>query len=393
MDMSVSPDLEAFCCYGLVFLLGLATAWGQVSKRLGRLPGQWIMLNTWLLFFAYTFVPVALFWFLDRTNAIHDTSLFAAVLVGVGYQQILSGSIGSIRAPGDISKFWQPFGAWADTIAVRIRDRIIVNNSRFDEKLLSTIRSDAGKFGALKSVAMVHASDVLSVNQSLQAIAATEGVLGADGVQAKQASFLYENLKQSSPQQFEYLLYKTGVIPRKWFLWYAQEWRSKTTAIAVAVILLLLGVGGALWMSTPPARARYYVWRLHKDNGTDYDRYRAQKKLSGYLANTPPAYSDLIGLLRVPNLPVTTADRVLGLLLETRREAWASKVDLQGMLVESLRTENSDVRTRIQKLLLYLADEKQSQVPTELQNWRSDPKNTSTDVDQVIKKWQQVNWK
>src|SRR5713226_3872670 len=128
MDMNVSPDLEAFCCYGLVLLLGLAVAWSQVSRRLGKLPGQWIMVNTWLLFFAYTFVPVLLFWFLDRTNAVHDTSLFAAVLVGFGYQQILTGSLGSIRAPGDVSKFWQPFGIWADSISDRIRERIIVNS-------------------------------------------------------------------------------------------------------------------------------------------------------------------------------------------------------------------------------------------------------------------------
>jgi hypothetical protein len=52
MDMTVSPDLEAFYCYAIVFLLGLIAAKGQVSQRLGNLPGQWIMINTWLLFFA-----------------------------------------------------------------------------------------------------------------------------------------------------------------------------------------------------------------------------------------------------------------------------------------------------------------------------------------------------
>src|SRR5216684_8148471 len=146
MDMNVSPDLEAFCCYGLVLLLGLAVAWSQVSRRLGKLPGQWIMVNTWLLFFAYTFVPVLLFWALDRTNAVHDTSLFAAILVGFGYQQILSGSIASIQPAGDISKIWQPFAVWADSIANRIGNRIIVNDTRFDEKLLQTVRQDPAKF-------------------------------------------------------------------------------------------------------------------------------------------------------------------------------------------------------------------------------------------------------
>lgn len=80
----------------------------------GLLLRSGVVVNTWLLFFAYTFLPVALFWFLDRSNAIHDTSLFAAVLIGFGYRQILSGELTSIRPAGDISKFWQPFAAWAD---------------------------------------------------------------------------------------------------------------------------------------------------------------------------------------------------------------------------------------------------------------------------------------
>jgi hypothetical protein len=99
VDLSVSPDVDAYYCYGVVLLLGLITASGQVSRRLANLPGRWIMVNTWLLFFAYALLPAVLFWLLDRTGAIHDTSLFAAVLVGAGYQQVLSGGLVGIR-PG-----------------------------------------------------------------------------------------------------------------------------------------------------------------------------------------------------------------------------------------------------------------------------------------------------
>ncbi len=329
MDMNVSPDLEAFCCYGLVLLLGLAVAWSQVSGRLGKLPGQWIMVNTWLLFFAYTFVPVLLFWFLDRTNAVHDTSLFAAVLVGFGYQQILTGSLGSIRAPGDVSKFWQPFGIWADSISDRIRERIIVNSSQFDERLLSTIRTDDAKFAALKAVALVHVPDANLLDQSLGTIAANQNVLGDTGVRAKQASLLYETLQQSSPQQFEYLLYKNDVIPKRWYFWYALEWRSKTTAILVAAVLLASAVGGV-------------------------------------------------------------ADSILGLLVETRQSATKNGVDLQALLVDALRTENSDIRTRIHKVLVYLAKDRGAAVPPDLENWQSDPKYSATDVDKTAAQWSRV---
>jgi hypothetical protein len=398
VDMSVSPDLGAYCCYGLVLLIGLLVAWSQVSKRLGRLPGQWIMVNTWLLFFAYTFVPVVLFWFLDRTDAVHDTSLFAAVLVGFGYQQILTGSLGSIRVSGDASKFWQPFGAWADSISDRIRERIKVNNSQFNERLLATIRADAGKFEALKAVTMTHAADPKALDASLRAVADSEDVLGEGGVHAKQASLLYENLQQFSPEQYEYLLYKSDVIPRKWYLWYAKEWRSKTTAIVVAGVILAC-IGGAVWgpqtrfgtpLSTASNRARYYVWRLQKDNATDYDRFRARTKLLTYLDSTPSTYGRLSDLLKVPNLPVKTADSVLGLLVQSRQSAERNKVDLQVLLVDALHTENSDIRGRIQKALLYLAKDRGAAVPTELQTWQSDPKQTSIDIENLIEQWSQV---
>ena len=67
-----------------------------------------------------------------------------------------------------------------------------------------------------------------------------------------------------------------------------------------------------------------------------------------------------------------------------------SDVKKTSLLVDSLRSENSDIRERIQKTLLYLAADRNLTVPTDLQNWNSDPKNTAADIDTIIKKWRQV---
>ena len=144
----------------MVLLLGVIAAFSQISKRLDKLPGKWIMVNTWLLFFAYTFLPVALFWFLDRSNAIHDTSLFAAVLIGFGYRQIMTGELASIRPAGDFSKFWQPFAAWSDHVADRIRNRVVRNESLFDERLLNVVRDDEEKRKSLRELAFTHTKDI-----------------------------------------------------------------------------------------------------------------------------------------------------------------------------------------------------------------------------------------
>jgi hypothetical protein len=390
MDMNVSPDLPAYYCYLLVLLLGLWTAGTQVSARLANLPGKWIMVNTWFLFFAYTAIPVGLYWLLDRTNAIHDTSLFAAILIGVGYQQILSGSLSSIKVPGDVSSFLKPFAAWADAIAARIRDRIAINDSQFDEKLLSAIVEDPAKFEALKKVVMVHAADAAVLAASLTEIASKQDALGAAGVYTKQAALLYMTLKQASPRQFQFLLYRSGVISWPSYYWYAEEWRSKVTAIVVAMVLLTTAGTCALELSTPANEANYFVWRLHKGNATDIDLFRAKTMLVQFLATDPTVYSKLTGLLLTPNLPVKTADSILSLLVETRESAQKQKAHLGSLLVESLRTENSDIRERIQKTLVYLATDQHMTVPPDLQNWSADPKNTAADIDKIVKEWQTV---
>ena len=131
----------------------------------------------------------------------------------------------------------------------------------------------------------------------------------------------------------------------------AKEWRSKTAAIAVAVLFATRIAVGAYLVATPENIASYYVWRLHKDNGTDSDHFRAKEKLLGYLGNSPTPYRELTRLLTVPNLRARTADNVLALLLQSRQLAAAKAVDIQGLLVESLHTDNSDIRARIQKVL------------------------------------------
>jgi hypothetical protein len=91
VDLTVSPDLAAYICYGIVFLLGVIVAVVQVGKRLGGMEGVWFVARTWLLFVAYVAVPVVLFWLLDRTGAyafvwhrpLFDAALLVAILGGL----------------------------------------------------------------------------------------------------------------------------------------------------------------------------------------------------------------------------------------------------------------------------------------------------------------------
>jgi hypothetical protein len=388
--MNVSPDLPAYWCYLVVLLLGFVTAGTQVSAQLGNLPGKWLTVNTWLLFFAYTLIPLGLFWLLDRTNAIHDTSVFAAVLVGVGYQQILSGSFATLKAPGDVSIFLKPFAAWSAAITVQIRDRVAIRDGQFDENLLSTIVNDPGKFDALKQVVMVHVADPLALDASLAAIAANRAVLGDIGVHTRQAQTLYMNLKQASPQQFQYLLRRDGIISRGSYLWYARGWRSWATAIVVCLILLGgAGVAAAMLRNTSIV-SHYFLWRLDKSNDSDVDRFRAEKRLGTYLANEPSVCAGLAEMLTAPNLADKTEKAINSILIANWDKTVRPDDCLRDHLADSLRMENSDMRARLQKTLVYLAASRHLSVPPALANWQPDAKDGPADIDAEVKLWKQV---
>jgi hypothetical protein len=391
MDLSASPDFDAFYCYLIVFLLGLITAIMQINKRLLNYPGKWVTWHTWTLLGAYTLLPVALFWFLDRVNAIHDTSLFAAILIGAGYQQVLSGNLASIRA-GEVSKIWQPFTAWSDYIADRIRDRIITNSERFDEELRSALLSDPTKQEDLRFLAMTHAKDPTALEKQLDDLVSQAAVLGEKGIQLKSIGILYDSLKISSPRSFEYLLHKKKVTSAFVYYWYTKQWRSKATAVAAVLVVVVLLVLGAGFLESPSAMGQYYAWRLKKDNATDIDRYRARRNLLAYSVLDASPAVDLVSSLRYTGITPKVSDNVFATLLEARTVSPQTEKAMIGVLIESLRTDNAATRTRINDTLVYLAQNQGVVVPEELKNWKPTQKDTLNEIDTMVEKWKRFNW-
>lgn len=375
----------------MVLALGLITALTQISKRLENLPGKWITVNTWLLFFAYMFLPVGLFWLLDRTGAIHDTSLFAAVLIGFGYQQILTGELSSIRAASEIAKFWQPFAVWADHVADSIRNRIQRNEAHFDERLLAEVRKDEEKQKTLGELASTHTNDLKKLQQALAQIEDNQDALGSVGVLVKTVETFYDDLKTCAPHTWQFLLYERGITSTWTYCWYGKEWRSKAAAVTVAVTLLIIASVAFVKLWTPENRGQYYVWRLQKTNNTEEDRYRAGRHLLACLQETQKPYYPLAELLRLHGLPIKTAENILDLLIESRNINSNLQPGLRVLLAESLRTDNPDIRARIHEVLIYLASERNTEIGT-LKDWKPSAKDSLNDIDGRIKEWEQIKW-
>lgn len=387
-SLTNSPDWPAYYCYLLVLTFGLIVAYSRVSLLFAGLPGAWGTVNIWLLLLAYTAVPLALFWFLDWTNAIHDTSLFAAILIAAGYRQILSGRMTGIQLPGATSKVWQPFEAWANWLGDRIRDRVQLNTARYTDQVIRSVKADPQKLNDLKSLALLRSANPQQVQADFDALRTTETIAlwGDEGVLDKQIRSLYQSLRAVADSDL--LMRKAKIIDWRQYYWYAKEWRSKARAwLVVAAALVALGVAG--WrLSSPNNWARYYYWRLEKPNTTPADLFRSKQEYAKLLEAAPEGEFARIGRsLRYEGLSLETADRLLAILLENRSR---SKSGIQYLLIDSLRADNPDIRTRVQNTLTYLANERAICVTASLANWKPSKNDGATQIDQRMKDWQAV---
>ncbi len=187
-------------------------------------------------------------------------------------------------------------------------------------------------------------------------------------------------------------MYQQGVIKRSWYLWYVSEWRSKTLAFGV-IVLVLLGVWwGFPRTRTPENAVCYYLWRLRKTNGTQYDRYRAREKLSALLRAPEPAAvralsERVTSLLRYEAPPPETAESLLSVLVEHRAVADKHGSSLGPGLAQSLRTSNPDIRSRIQKALVLLAADRKKVLPDDLKGWSPSKQDSLQELEDRIQQW------
>ena len=218
MDKLVSPDIPAYWCYLVVIIVGVAVARSNVNRILSDQRGYWAYFNTWLLFAAYAALPVLLFWFLDYTTAIKDTSLFAALVVAVGYQQMFSGGVQGIVMPGQTPALWQPFEKWTQAIATRIAISSKRSRDMFDDQVNSYIVSDPGRINGLRAVGLEYSKDAGQLQMQLKDITDQVPPGGMDPVDfenirdRRRVRLLVDNLRAAVPQSFGDLLRERHLV-------------------------------------------------------------------------------------------------------------------------------------------------------------------------------------
>lgn len=401
--MPVSPEVPAWLNYLFVTAIGGLVAVSTVNRLLDHHENRWAFAGTWSLVAAHMAIPPLLFWFLDFTEAIHDTSLFAAVVVGFGYRQVFAGGVEGIALKGQTPALWKPFEKWVESVIRRISAKVKKYSDKFDITSKRAIALEPPRRAALEQVAMAYATDPAALQAELAALPPT-----GHGEQ-KAIDLLWERLRQSQPTTYGRLLGDAGAVPRWKVWWWFDKGRSKTVT---AAILLAVLVG--TWWAYPIGLAnraelalRYHHWRMLKVHATERDRFWAvshlealvaeqQRKLTSRSVNDREeaaealrqAFAPLLDELTFGGVPESTAERVLSLFLRTQ---WAVHDERTvRRLIDTLWTPSSVARARINRTLVRMqeADYAAHALPPEL---AAPPESGEAfeDIDKRVRRWRE----
>ena len=390
MDLSVSPDLDARWCYLVVLLCGLISARSQLYKRFVdfKVSGAWLVPSTWLIFGIYLAIPIALFWLMDRMNALNDTSLFAALLVGLAYPAILAGGFGGLKASAGIQDVFKPIEAFTDSVIKSVTKSAARNDKRFEDFVVAQMRSDKAVFDEVLGLAKGAVVDVAALEKQLNDLDSAGNTDSSLRLQ-KKAQLIY--LYLSGTPDFVRLLTKNKKVMKGRF------WKSPIfqTRIVVGLMVFVFGAGllAAVYFTTRPSfSVGYYGWRLTKQNSSQSDRSRARENLRRSVVDSDlgkKTYQQITRILRSPGLPVERVDMLLQVLLQARGQRYHDAM-LCGELIDDLRVDSVDARSRVHQTLEFLAlkiDPHFKDNQKELDGWNPSKGDSIVSLEDWIDRW------
>jgi hypothetical protein len=376
-----SPDVPAYISYLIVLVFGALVARTRVSSLLQAYEDRWAFVGTWLVFFAYVVIPVALFWFLDYTDAIHDTSIFAALVVAVGYQQVFAGGIQGITMPGQSTALWKPFEAWVRQVADRIETLNKRYLDRFDEQVRASIASKPDRITILQQLVNDRTRDPAVLGQAVAA-AKTD---------RQKVDILWRDLRSSQPEQYGLIAKRAKLVsPWLYFRW-QQKGQGKLMTAAVILAVVSVALYGWSRLDEPGIWRTFHKWRLFKSNVTDRDRFRTRAFYVDLLrpgdANATAVLASLTPELSYSALSTRQADDVLRLVIDCHSSS--TDAATLNLLVDALRTANPDVRARVQATMVHLASASFADRPLEepLKTWAPSKDDSLAAIDTRVAAW------
>lgn len=410
MDLgTLSPDVDARFCYLIVVLAGMLTAVRKVDERLANISGAWSALGTHRLFFFFWATPVVLFFLLDHSGAVNDTSPVAALVVAVTYGAILSGSaqpgLGQPAVPGQITNLWTQLLGDADKISADVQSRLQTKTFTYLRSATSEIAGDQQKFDRLYVLVRQLLTDSTELDDALKK---HDDVKDPKVATWKKARELITTLSgvyvlRRLNDDAHVLLLKEGLIGWRTYLRFPGKqigdvWRFFSVLLPAAIIVTLAILSFADYRNWD---GDWLKWRLSKSNVTAVDLARTRESLIDRIQRSKSPDEEVRSLghvIREGSMAPPRVDAAIGVMKDGIRER-SDRDDLNNVLINtlvlSLRTPNVDGRTRVHSGLIYLArpqldsnsNEAKRKEFDDLKDWKPSESDSVTDLASRIDQW------
>lgn len=387
MELSFSPDWPCNVTYPLAWAFALWVTVRRTTEILGPDDQQlaWSYFEWYFLIFVQSLIPVFLFFVLDYSGSLRDTSIFAAILTGLFYREIVSGKLADIKTKGLLVMIFAPFLAWAEDIAKSLSAKVIIHKEQFKEDIVRLVSNKPSLYSRLEVFAFAKCPDQAALKSQLQEIEGSAANLPGDQQmrdavirERKSEHLLDEVIRRNKDYPGE--LFARQVVGWQWPKLY---WHRRLHV--VWRVALLIGVLLASWKAIPimleissiaDLKPHFFLYRLSKADTSIRDQQRTSDYFRAALDAAPsnsestnaaekekPPLShaghahlmQLLELLRQEDLGVQSVSNVFRIILEAR-----SRVSIDSPLVPALigalRNRNPVTAAESQKFLVYVAD-------------------------------------
>jgi hypothetical protein len=403
---TLSPDIDARFCYLIVMLAGMLTAVREVDSRLARIPGGWNDLGAHRLFAFLWLTPVFIFFLLDHTGAINDTSPVAALVIALTYSAFVAGA--NTALPTQVTGLWSRLLGDVDKLQANAQTRMQSRIFQYARGATRDIASKPARFNRLMALARRLVSDPASLDAGLATI---DQQFGGDPtlLSWKRTEFLLRALAdvyvaRGLTEEVHDLLRRERLIG---FGTYA-AFPGEQVGGLVRNLSVLIPAGLIVAIAVLSTTDRWNFerawlgWRLSKTNATAVDVTRTREAFIERFARSGQPSQELYalgGIIREAGMSPARVDATIGVMTDAVRQR-SDRDQLNGdlivTLIVSLRTANVDARSRVHSALLYLADQRLRGAPENkealaqldsLRKWKPGESDSVTELAARIDDW------
>lgn len=391
--MSSYTDVSAWICYLIIAVIGAIVSFYHVNSKLYGAKILWLRVELWVVYFLYILFPLTLFWLLDASGEVKDTSLLWAVLIALVYRKILAGESDKIKAPDVLAGYWVSLESLIEKLIENWGDSVH-NFNQWQHRAIQRRLSEANHDKLAHLIAFAQRMNI-PVSDTMLATIASGGQVDRQEMAALSEQTYMAAMKKyrnDIPDIFveEKVLSMWEVIFHCKFQLRQVITSSLFTVILASSTYFLIQV---VRSDSFHPELDYYVWRLGKSNTSEKDVHRNCRQIIKLMKSKDMALhkkqylvNNLLNKLYSVDITAERAQKIAKIFIEMK-DYIHNKEQFLVDLAEILRSERIEIRVIVQSNLLFLAQSYDKTIPNSLLNAEVSKDLKDDETEQIIALW------